>query len=319
MTDRSDLDVLVPGVKIHGDDMICSGNTQHVGHELGWYWSSWFVFLVLSCVGKTGNYCCHLIENIWVSEKYLLSVFPHVPIPSRYYSWQSTYLGNQKYIPNVCKLVLLNNVKLDDGDMREHGILAIFLTLSAEAILQALMRMRSSIRLSLTSPPPVWTMYTSSPRTLSPISTHVSRLANFLVTTFPASTPSLSQILLVRSRWELPLNTLMLGILLLIKTPPADNDLSSASLVSCAAIFSEMLTVVSVLRSPRWPGVEARLAERTEQFQSLDNTQLLINQTSIILLTTENTGSWCSETQHFAEVTIFCSKRIHTMMMYTTL
>ena len=87
------------------------------------------------------------------------------------------------------------------------------LTLSADAVLQALIMMSSSIRLSLTSPPPVCTMYTSSPLTLSPTSTHVSRFANFLVTTLPGSIPSLSQILLVRSLCELPLNTFMLGIL----------------------------------------------------------------------------------------------------------
>jgi hypothetical protein len=46
-----------------------------------------------------------------------------------------------------------------------------FVTLLAEAILQALIMMSSSIRLSLISPQPDWTMYTSSPRTDSPIST----------------------------------------------------------------------------------------------------------------------------------------------------
>ena len=44
-------------------------------------------------------------------------------------------------------------------------------TRTAEAILQALIMMRSSMRLSLTSPDPLWTMNTSSPRTDSPIST----------------------------------------------------------------------------------------------------------------------------------------------------
>ena len=44
-------------------------------------------------------------------------------------------------------------------------------TRTAEAILQALIMMRSSMRLSLTSPDPLCTMNTSSPRTDSPIST----------------------------------------------------------------------------------------------------------------------------------------------------
>lgn len=44
-------------------------------------------------------------------------------------------------------------------------------TLEEEAILQALIMMSSSMRLSLISPQPLWIMYTSSPLTLSPIST----------------------------------------------------------------------------------------------------------------------------------------------------
>ena len=51
----------------------------------------------------------------------------------------------------------------------KHGITAV--TLSAEAILHALIMIKHSIRLSFTSPQPDCTMYTSSPRTLSPIST----------------------------------------------------------------------------------------------------------------------------------------------------
>lgn len=51
----------------------------------------------------------------------------------------------------------------------KHGITAV--TLDAEAILHALIIIKSSIRLSLTSPEPDCTMYTSSPRTDSPIST----------------------------------------------------------------------------------------------------------------------------------------------------
>merc|ERR1719245_486849 len=69
------------------------------------------------------------------------------------------------------------------------------------------------MRLSFTSPQPDWTMYTSSPRTDSPISTHVSRLLNFLVTTFPVSMPRRSQSLWVRSGGDDPEKTLMLGIL----------------------------------------------------------------------------------------------------------
>jgi len=44
-------------------------------------------------------------------------------------------------------------------------------TLQAEAILQAFIMMSSSISISFTSPQPLCTMYTSSPRTDSPIST----------------------------------------------------------------------------------------------------------------------------------------------------
>lgn len=51
----------------------------------------------------------------------------------------------------------------------KHGITAV--TREAEAILQALIMIRSSIKLSLTSPLPLCTIYTSSPRTDSPIST----------------------------------------------------------------------------------------------------------------------------------------------------
>lgn len=51
----------------------------------------------------------------------------------------------------------------------KQGITAV--TLDAEAILQALIIINSSIKLSFTSPLPLCTMYTSSPRTDSPIST----------------------------------------------------------------------------------------------------------------------------------------------------
>lgn len=43
---------------------------------------------------------------------------------------------------------------------------------------------------------------------------HVSRLLNFLVTTFPVSMPSLSTILCARSGCDVPLKTLIFGILL---------------------------------------------------------------------------------------------------------
>lgn len=43
---------------------------------------------------------------------------------------------------------------------------------------------------------------------------HVSKLLNFLVTTFPKSIPNRSTILWARSGWEVPLKTLMFGILL---------------------------------------------------------------------------------------------------------
>lgn len=50
---------------------------------------------------------------------------------------------------------------------------------------------------------------------------HVSRLLNFLVTTFPMSIPSLSTILCARSGCDVPLKTLMFGILL-CNTPQRD-------------------------------------------------------------------------------------------------
>lgn len=51
----------------------------------------------------------------------------------------------------------------------KHGITAV--TRCADAILHALIIINSSIKLSLMSPQPLWTMKTSSPRTDSPIST----------------------------------------------------------------------------------------------------------------------------------------------------
>ena len=50
---------------------------------------------------------------------------------------------------------------------------------------------------------------------------HVSRLLNFFVTTLPMSIPSLSTIRWARSGCEVPLKTLMFGILL-CNTPPRD-------------------------------------------------------------------------------------------------
>jgi hypothetical protein len=51
----------------------------------------------------------------------------------------------------------------------KHGMTAV--TRQAEAILQALIMMSSSISMSLTSSQPLCTMYTSLPQTHSPIST----------------------------------------------------------------------------------------------------------------------------------------------------
>ena len=51
----------------------------------------------------------------------------------------------------------------------KHGITAV--TRDDDAILQALIIMRSSIIMSFISPQPLWMMNTSSPRTDSPIST----------------------------------------------------------------------------------------------------------------------------------------------------
>lgn len=50
---------------------------------------------------------------------------------------------------------------------------------------------------------------------LSVTNYHVSRLLNFLVTTLPTSMPNRSTIRCAKSGWDVPLNTLMFGILLL--------------------------------------------------------------------------------------------------------
>jgi hypothetical protein len=102
-------------------------------------------------------------------------------------------------------------------------------TREADAILHALIIINNSIRLSLISPQPLWTMNTSSPRTDSFISTLqwiesdfflnrlffylVSRLLNFLVITLPGSRPSRAQINFVNSGCDEPPNTFILGIL----------------------------------------------------------------------------------------------------------
>ena len=93
----------------------------------------------------------------------------------------------------------------------KHGTTAV--TRLAGAILQALIMIKSSIRLSLISPQPLCTMWTSPPRTLSPISTHVSWLLNFLVTTLPSSWPSRSAVFWDKSWRELPLKIFTFGIL----------------------------------------------------------------------------------------------------------
>merc|ERR1711971_384081 len=113
---------------------------------------------------------------------------------------------------------------------------------------------RSSIRLSFTSPLPVCMMYTSSPRTLSPISTHVSRFENFFVTTLPGSMPNLSHTLLVRSAWLLPLNTLMLGILLPLSGPSSQTTCSAVALPVLAGCkpFAPSTGQLLLTRQRRW-------------------------------------------------------------------
>lgn len=61
----------------------------------------------------------------------------------------------------------------------------------AEAVLQAEMRMRSSMRLSLASWQPDWMMKTSSSRTDSEIVTLISPLENFLTVQGTSGTFSL--------------------------------------------------------------------------------------------------------------------------------
>ncbi|KAE9542578.1 hypothetical protein AGLY_002489 [Aphis glycines] len=71
----------------------------------------------------------------------------------------------------------------------KHGMTAV--TRDADAILQAFIMINSSINY------------------------HVSRLLNFLVTTLPTSMPNRSTIRCAKSGCDVPLNTLMFGILLL--------------------------------------------------------------------------------------------------------
>lgn len=71
----------------------------------------------------------------------------------------------------------------------KQGITAVILR--ADAVLHAEIRMRSSIKLSLTSLQPDWMMKTSSSRTDSDILTLVSPLENFLTVTGTRGTLSL--------------------------------------------------------------------------------------------------------------------------------
>ena len=118
-------------------------------------------------------------------------------------------------------------------------------TLAADDVLQALIIMRSSIKLSLTVPSPVWMMYTSSPRTLSRISTLVSLLANFLVTTSLGWTPNLSQTKAVRWGWELP-EKILIPRMLHWKEPVSANHKNCWGLSVCHL----MLTASSVQVQP---------------------------------------------------------------------
>ncbi|GMT17499.1 hypothetical protein PFISCL1PPCAC_8796 [Pristionchus fissidentatus] len=93
----------------------------------------------------------------------------------------------------------------------KHGITAA--TLHELAILHALIIISSSMRLSLISPAADWMMYTSSPRTDSPISTFVSLLENFFRLALLTSSCRRSQMRCVRAGCEEPEKTLMLGIL----------------------------------------------------------------------------------------------------------
>jgi hypothetical protein len=68
----------------------------------------------------------------------------------------------------------------------------------AEAVLHADMQIRSSIRLSLTLPAPLWTIKTSLPRTDSPISTRVSPTANLDSSIFAGGIPRWSHIVSTR-------------------------------------------------------------------------------------------------------------------------
>ena len=50
----------VPGMEVHGDDVVGPRHAQHVGHELGGDGSPGLVLLVLSGVGETGYHSCYL-------------------------------------------------------------------------------------------------------------------------------------------------------------------------------------------------------------------------------------------------------------------
>ena len=77
-------------------------------------------------------------------------------------------------------------------------------TLFALAVLHAEIVMSSSIRLSLTRPPPLWTMKTSFSRTDSPTSTRVSPTLNLERWMFAGGMPRCVQMVSTRPGWEEP-------------------------------------------------------------------------------------------------------------------
>ena len=91
-------------------------------------------------------------------------------------------------------------------------------TLFALAVLQAEMVMRSSMRLSFTLPPPLWTMKTSFSRTDSPTSTRVSPTLNLPRWILARGMPRWVQMVSVSWGWEEPEKRTMLRTILAVLT-----------------------------------------------------------------------------------------------------
>lgn len=134
------------GVEVHGDDVVSAGHRQHVGDQLGRYGRS---TLKRDGGRKEGKrrISAGLLKHKTCFSPLILSF-------------------GSRHFGSAARLTLSF---LSCRAYGKQGMTAV--TRDDEAILQALIMISSSIRLSLISPQPLWMMYTSSPRTLSPIST----------------------------------------------------------------------------------------------------------------------------------------------------